>query len=302
MRYNRRSTNLAVIQALRSVGGVASRSKLKAVIADDDHSGFSYNDVYGQIIAKKTQKKYRPFNFDFNFGLQELVAIGYIEPLKRGADIVLTELGRTANLAEFPTQAQTQAMAAYWEKKKQIRLARQASKAEAEDASDDATAGDDDTADDTDWQTQLLTQLKQFSPTKFESFARLLISKMGVTIDKTLGIVATADHGIDGYGYFESDEFRTARVAIQAKRYAEHPVSEPEIDKFKGVMDGFNAEYGIFITTSYFTEQAKAKAVQGNRIVTMIDGQRIAELVAQYQLFVTPVQTYSLGDYYFEQE
>ena len=115
------------------------------------------------------------------------------------------------------------------------------------------------------------------------------------------GIVKSADHGIDGFGYFESGEFRTSRVAIQAKRFTDSPVSEPDIDKFKGVMDGFNAEYGIFITTSYFTDQAKAKAVRGNRSVTLVDGQRIAELVEQYHLHITPVQTFTLDDYYFEE-
>ncbi len=67
-------------------------------------------------------------------------------------------------------------------------------------------------------------------------------------------------------------------------------------------MDGFNAEYGIFITTSYFTDNAKKKAVQGSKSVTLIDGRRIAELVAEYQLHVTPVETFTLDDYYFEKD
>ncbi|WP_461213058.1 restriction endonuclease [Lacticaseibacillus sp. GG6-2] len=300
MEYKRRSAKKAIIIALRTVGGVASRDKLHNTIADDEHSGFTYNDVFAQVTSKRTGNKYTPFNYDFNFGLQELAITGYIEPMHRGADIVLTEKGRTADLSKFPTAEEQKQMTAYWEEKKQIRIARQATKKKpltrvAEDSDDE------DETEELDWKAQLLDQLKQFSSSKFESFARLLISKMGVTIDKQLGIIASGDHGIDGYGYFESDEFRTARVAIQAKRYTDVAVSEPEIDKFKGVMDGFNAEYGIFITTTHFTEMAKAKAVQGTRTVTLIDGQRIADLVEQYQLHVTPVQTFSLDDYYFEQ-
>ena len=112
----------------------------------------------------------------------------------------------------------------------------------------------------------------------------------------------SGDHGIDGYGYFESDEFRTAKVVIQCKRYTDSPVSEPEIDKFKGVMMSFNADYGIFITTSFFTKQAQAKAVQGSNTVTLIDGQRLVDLIEKYQLHITSVQTYVLNAYYFQKD
>ena len=67
-------------------------------------------------------------------------------------------------------------------------------------------------------------------------------------------------------------------------------------------MDSFNAEYGIFITTSHFTDSAKEKAVQGSKSVTLIDGRRVAELVAKYQLHVTPVETFTLDDYYFQKD
>ncbi|WP_143803349.1 restriction endonuclease, partial [Oenococcus oeni] len=69
-------------------------------------------------------------------------------------------------------------------------------------------------------------------------------------------------------------------------RFTNGSVGEPEIDRFKGVMDSFNAEYGIFITTSYFTDQAKEKAVVGNNSVTLIDGIKLASLVQKYQLRV----------------
>jgi restriction system protein len=124
---------------------------------------------------------------------------------------------------------------------------------------------------------------------------------MGVRIDDNLGKLVSRDHGIDGFGYFISDEFRTSRVAIQCKRYTDSAVSEPDIDKFKGTMDSFNAEYGIFITTTHFTESAINKSLQGrNTPVTLIDGRKIADLVERYQLHITPVQTYTLDDYYFQ--
>ncbi|WP_225046844.1 restriction endonuclease [Lacticaseibacillus kribbianus] len=296
-----RSTKLAIITALREVGGSASRTKLKELIAADPASGFTYNEVYDEVESKPSGEKYKPFDYEFNLGVKELEAIGYIQPPVGGASLVLTARGRTADLGQFPSAAEQRLMDDYWQSRKGLR-ARNAWRATAvagDEASQDANALD---SREEAWQGELIECLKQFTPLKFESFARLLISKMGVRIDKEKGIVASGDNGIDGFGYFESDEFRTARVAIQAKRYVKAAVSAPEIDNFRGVMDAHNAEYGIFITTTSFTAPAKRKAVQGTRTVTLIDGHRIAALVARYRLHVTPVQSYTLGDYYFEED
>ena len=64
-------------------------------------------------------------------------------------------------------------------------------------------------------------------------FARKLVSKMNVEMDEKIGIQVSNDGGLDGFGYITSDDFRTARVAIQAKRW-EGNVPSPEIDKFRG--------------------------------------------------------------------
>lgn len=275
-------------------------------IAEDDSNHFSYQDVFEPIVSR-TGNKYIPFNFDFNFGVKELALTGYIEAPRRGQDITLTEKGRTVDYSHFPSKVEQKTIEEYWSRKndqhnsKKVEM--EEKKSELEDVHVDKVLPLDDQDDSSDdWKIQLVEQLKQFTPKKFESFSRLLISKMGVKIDKKLGKVVSGDHGIDGFGYFESDEFRTARVAIQAKRFTGNSVSEPEIDKFKDAMDGYNAEYGIFITTSHFTDRAKEKAVKGSKSVTLIDGRRIADLVEQYHLHITPVQTFTLDEYYFEEE
>lgn len=151
------------------------------------------------------------------------------------------------------------------------------------------------------WKDQLSDSLKRISPRKFELFARRLVNAMGVDLDENIGVQYVADGGLDGFGYITSDDFRTTRVAIQAKRW-QGKVSSPEIDKFRGAMDKFNAEFGIFITTSDFTRDAITASRIGTRVITLINGDRIAELVAQYKLYVTPVTTYELGDFYLEEE
>lgn len=303
MPYKRRSVEKAIVLALRQMGGSASRKEIRKYIADNEIDGLNYNQVYYRKKSKNGY--YSPFLFDFNFGIRNLNSVGYVEPLERGKDIVLTDLGRSDDISHYPTKQQQKLIANYWAKKNKLYREKLKAKKKVEvsskvDASESVDTSDEqDTAED-EWKTQLLDQIKKFSPSKFESFSRLLISKMGVKIDKTKGVKLSGDHGIDGFGYFRSDEFRTSRVAIQCKRYTRGSVGESEIRDFKGTMDSFNAEYGIFVTTSSFTDTAKNIAIQGNRTVTLIDGQELCDLVEKYKLHITPVTTYSLDDYYFE--
>lgn len=105
--------------------------------------------------------------------------------------------------------------------------------------------------------TAKITQaIDNLSPQKFETFCRALMKKMNVDIDEKIGVKMSGDGGLDGFGYMLTDDFRTTRVAIQAKHWNNNLVSSPEIDKFRGAMDKYRAEYGVFITTSNFTRSA----------------------------------------------
>ena len=150
------------------------------------------------------------------------------------------------------------------------------------------------------WRTKLLDALNNLAPNKFEFFCRALVKKMNVDIDETIGVKQSGDGGLDGFGYMMADDFRTSSVAIQAKRWSKNLVSSPEIDKFRGAMDKYRADYGIFITTSSFSKEAVKAARTGTKIITLIDGERLVDLVAKYELYVTPVVTYELGEFFTE--
>jgi len=307
-KYVRQHVEGFIIKALQSLGGSASKNTIKEEIVADDSIDITYSNVFEPILSKNGEP-YIPFNLDFGFGLINLHTCGYIDDYVRRGDITLTEKGRTAVYSDIPTDEDKTIIKQYWDKKDKERLARDRNKKISEDTHDNTDSDklieipsekDSDTEDD--WRVEVLEQIKQFSPKKFESFSRLLLSNMGIKFDHEKGVKMSSDHGIDGYGYYESDEFRTARVVIQCKRYTDNAVSEPEIDKFKGVMMSFNADYGIFITTSYFTKQAQSKAIQGSNTVTLIDGQRLVDLIEKYQLHITPVNTYVLNDYYYQKD
>lgn len=163
----------------------------------------------------------------------------------------------------------------------------------------DNSNSDEDT--DETWRAELLDALAKMSPKKFELFSRGLLIHMGVDLDDNIGVRYVGDGGLDGFGYITSDDFRTTRVALQAKRW-DGKVSAPEIDKFRGAMDKHNAEYGIFITTSDFTREAMKTAREGTRVITLINGDQICDLVAKYNYYVKPVTTYRLKKFYFDED
>lgn len=68
------------------------------------------------------------------------------------------------------------------------------------------------------WRLELLTALNNLSQTKFELFCRALMKKMNIEVDEEKGVVPVGNVGIDGYGYLTTNDFRTTRVAIQAKK------------------------------------------------------------------------------------
>lgn len=306
--YTRQSVERFILKALQSLGGSASKKAIKEEIVADDSNDITYENVFEPIQSKKGTA-YIPFNLDFNFCLINLHTCGYVEDYGRRGDVTLTEVGRMADYSAFPSDEEKKKIDQYWRKKHEELAERKAQQKEPDSkqgddlnaVSEEVTVEEERDSSE-DWKVVVLEQIKRFSPKKFESFSRLLLSHMGIRFDREKGVKMSGDHGIDGYGYFESDEFRTAKVVVQCKRYTDNPVSEPEIDKFKGVMMSFSADYGIFITTSYFTKQAQAKAVQGGNTVTLIDGQRLVDLIEKYQLHISPVQTYTLDDYYFQKD
>ena len=152
-----------------------------------------------------------------------------------------------------------------------------------------------------DFKEKLLVAISKMSPKKFEAFSRALLNRMGVEFTEK-GVQISNDGGIDGYGYHtDANDFRTTRVVIQCKRYNVAPVREPEINQFLGTMNKYQADYGVFITNGRFTNSARQAAREGSPI-TLIDGNELVRLVIRYELYITPVKTYVLDEFYNTEE
>lgn len=264
-----------ILIAMRNLGSQVTRKEIRREIRDNS-TVISENEVDQIKISKQSGHKYSPFGWKSNFAVKYLIKAGFIETTDNHI-LSLSEIGRTLDLDTFNVERDVQPLIV-----------------ENHEITQEVDVEEDEQES---WRTELLLSLSKMAPQKFELFCRGLLKNMGVQLDDKIGIQYVADGGLDGYGYITSDDFRTTRVGLQAKRW-DNKVSAPEIDKFRGAMDKYRAEYGIFITTSGFTREAIRVARAGTRVITLIDGEKICDLVAKYQYYVKAVTVYQLDDFY----
>ncbi len=137
----------------------------------------------------------------------------------------------------------------------------------------------------------LLERLIGLTPAQFEDFAKKLLNAYGFIDMKVTSI--SRDGGIDGYGQLKVG-LAAMGVAFQCKKWQGN-VPRPEVDKFRGAIQG-EFEQGIFFTTSEFTEGAKAASLKRGAVpIILLDGERIVDLMIDKQFGVRrrPLELYS---------
>lgn len=135
----------------------------------------------------------------------------------------------------------------------------------------------------------LLDNLKQVDPVRFERIVIDLMEKMNYGIGSMTKL--SHDGGIDGI--INEDELGLGKIYLQAKRYSENKVNEKEIQNFVGALDCSDTNKGVFITTSYFGEKAQQKAAAAkNKIIRLIDGDELTNLMIKYNLGVQVKRTF----------
>jgi len=129
---------------------------------------------------------------------------------------------------------------------------------------------------------QLHELLMNLPPPQFEAFAGKLLGSVGFTDVQVTKYVG--DGGIDGYGKFEMGVVKI-EAAFQVKRWQQN-VPRPEIDQFRGAIQG-KYDQGIFITTSDFSDEAKqVSSVPGAVPIYLINGDRIVDIMLEKGLGV----------------
>lgn len=283
-----------ILKVLQAAGGQLERSEIKERISDLDDQIAEYAEL--EKKSKKTGNTYKEFNFKFNFAIKDLFFNGLLT-YTNTSPITLTEKGLYLDVDKLDVQKDIiETSKTHWEE-----LSKSNKKSKTVDVVDneEETQAEEKIKDE--FKENLLSAISKMSPKKFEAFSRALLNRMGVEFTEK-GVQISNDGGIDGYGYhIDANDFRTTRVVIQCKRYNVAPVREPEINQFLGAMNKYQADYGVFITNGRFTNSARVAAREGSPI-TLIDGNELVRLVKRYELYITPVQTYVLDEFYSSEE
>lgn len=279
---------------LQEAGGQLERSEIKARIADMDDQIAEFAEI--EKKSKKAGNTYKEFNIKFNFAIKDLFFIGLLT-YTDSSPITLTEKGLYLDVDTLDVEKDViDASKKHWEQ-----LSQNNKKNKVADISDNEEEMQEEEKIKDDFKEKLLAAIAKMTPKKFEAFSRALLNRMGVEFTEK-GVQISNDGGIDGYGYHtDTNDFRTTRVVIQCKRYNVAPVREPEINQFLGAMNKYQADYGVFITNGRFTNSARQAAREGSPI-TLIDGNDLVKLVIKYELYITPVKTYVLEEFYNSEE
>ena len=133
---------------------------------------------------------------------------------------------------------------------------------------------------------------------KFETLIVDLFAKMGYGKLQYESHVTRkpGDDGIDGI----------VTADIQAKSYNDTSVGRLDIQKFVGALAVQGAQKGIFITRSIYTKEAIAFVERNlNYKIVLIDGNRLADLMIEYELGVLTQYIYQVKqidrDYFSEE-
>jgi restriction system protein len=157
-----------------------------------------------------------------------------------------------------------------------------------------------------DLKKEILEQILSCSPFFFEKLVVDLVINLGYGGSRKEAGEAfrtTGDGGIDGI--IKEDKLGLDLIYLQAKRWkSDSCVGRPEVQKFAGALQGRRARKGIFITTSYFSSDAREFVGNIDSKIILIDGQELSSLMIESGTGVSTLSSYSIKridtDYFSE--
>lgn len=228
-----------------------------------------------------------------------LTKAGLLETVSHGT-FKITEEGKKV-LSKKPKEITNQFLMQYPAFAEWTKPAKSAEKAKAPDA---VPPEEHETPEDTldrvhadlmgKFEGDLLDRVKACSPPFFEQLVVDLLVKMGYggsreEAGKVLG--GPGDGGIDGV--INEDRLGLDIICVQAKRW-ENSVPPATLHAFAGSLDAVGAKKGVIITTSSFTRKAVEFAEKIEKRIILIDGSRLAKLMVEFDVGVSPVAHYDV--------
>lgn len=131
-----------------------------------------------------------------------------------------------------------------------------------------------------DFKRRVLEQIKRLDPYSFEQFCKSLLVAYGFR--DVIVTQRSKDGGVDGHGLLKVG-FAYFKVAFQCKRWTRGNIDRPEVDRFRGAIQG-QFEQGIFFTTANFTQGAENSSFRAGAVtVVLINGQTIVDFMIDKQ-------------------
>ena len=140
--------------------------------------------------------------------------------------------------------------------------------------------------------SDLLSEVLKIPPYTFEKFVVDLLLKMGYGKADfgSHATVASGDEGIDEI--IMEDKLGFSLIYMQAKEWAvDKVVSQPDIQSIVGAIAGKKGD-GLFVTTARFSQKAKDYAYTHH--IILIDGERLANLMIEYNFCVSTRKTFEI--------
>lgn len=144
-------------------------------------------------------------------------------------------------------------------------------------------------------------KLLKINPFQFEHLIKNLLEQMGY--ENVIVTKQSGDQGVDVVGTLQIG-ISTITEVVQVKRHKAN-ISRPVIDQLRGALPYFKAIRGTIITTSRFSKECeKAAFFPGAAPITLIDGDRLIDLLIEYQIGITrqSVDIFEIDDVFLKNE
>jgi restriction system protein len=123
-----------------------------------------------------------------------------------------------------------------------------------------------------------LENLKSMSPKEFEYTTAEILRRLGYKDVKVIG--GSGELGVDILAVKDGNK----KVAVQCKKYISKKVTSPELQLFIGMMvTEYKADYGLYVTTSYYTKDAYHLAMKHKDKLEIWTGRTLAEILLRLQ-------------------
>ncbi len=276
-----------VVLALHKLGG---KGDIKEVAKELN----TLLDISDELLDELTPKRgTNRFLFDIRFARTRLVFAEYLLPVElsgyglwelsdKGKEIVGTLLKRkTDDFLKFREEV--------WSISKKILLQRRKQRKEEKkdiDISQEHTQEDEieqeiEQEEKKELEEQIILDAIKNMKDVY-GFERLCVQLFKAVGYKDVEVTkASGDGGIDGYGFLVLGLVRF-KVVFQAKRYRDIKISINDIKLLNQSKQDEGAEKAVFITTSYFTKEARKTA--NNLDVSLINGEELVQLLQEHKI------------------